>query len=115
MNTQQQEAPRTFDIKPATRTTTRSNGSTITMFRNFWKERVKRADERYPTTYTIYLSGQGMNGGTIEHLPSLEQAERQLEALVKSPTTEWTYGMIYEVRPVIRRGMQYTTKPKKDD
>lgn len=78
--------------------------------KRFWRERVKRTDTSYPTTYNIYLQGFGKEVGKImgaDAPRTLEDAERILASLIESPDTEWTYGIIYEVRPLVRRGTEY--------
>lgn len=81
----------------------------------FWREKVKRTDDSYPTLYYIYLHGNGANIGSItdgKAPQTLCEAENMLAALIESPDTEWTYGIIYEVKPMVRRGTTYNRKKR---
>lgn len=86
----------------------------VGFIRRVWREVVK-ASERdiYQTTYVAYLHGAGFNQLKLEKfkdgrpITDLSELEAVVRHYVEDESTEWTYGIIYEMRAVVRIGTDW--------
>lgn len=100
----------------------RKNGIPV---KRFWRERIKRNDTHYPTTYpTYWSSSHSSNPDDINKVWSVtdEKAPRTLEdaigmaaTLIESPDDPQSHAVIYELRAVARLGTEFDWKTHEEE
>lgn len=94
-----------------TKTVVRKNGIPV---KRFWREKVTaKRRETFSSTFPVYFHGVGFNGASLteERAPrTLGAAEHAARLMIESPDTEYTLAVVYELRAVVRYGVEYDHK-----